>query len=469
MTDRLIEQRTDAARALTAFDAGTAPESGAEERAWAALQGRLAQRRRPWAAAGLVAAAAAGLLIWAWPGTRTAAPDPGTARANRSVVVVKPALPATPRLLPVGRSRLGGVLLTVAPGTRAEADGTTLVLDTGSVELAVTGGARPTVVAGGYRFVDLGTVFRVARREGRVDLWVDEGRVDVWRQRESDERGEMGERVATVAAGGHWSPAPPRPAKAVSRAFAVAPHPAPLPAGGRARANVQRGEGPVTPAPPVEPPGPSPRAPIAAPQVAPPAGQASASPPAQAAGVEACEGLGAGEALACYRRLAGGDALTAETALYAEARLLGERLHDAPGAVAALLEHRRRFPGGALETEVDLSLVELLPRLGRYREALETSQTLLARHPGHERAAELHVVRGNILREVFHDCGRAEREYAAARLGQGAAADDGAFFEAVCLEARSRADAAAAYRRYLAGPAARHGADARARLSALGQ
>ena len=48
-----------------------------------------------------------------------------------------------------------------------------------------------------------------------------------------------------------------------------------------------------------------------------------------------------------------------------------------------------------------------------------------------------------------------------------AIADDAAFFEAVCLEAGRRPEAADAYRRYLAGQAPRHAAEARARLSAL--
>ena len=126
-----------------------------------------------------------------------------------------------------------------------------------------------------------------------------------------------------------------------------------------------------------------------------------------------------------------------------------------------------------MRAEVDLTLVELLPRLGRFREALDESEALLSRDPRHERAAELHLLRGNILRESFQDYGRAGREYAAVRdaVGAGEAseiADDAAFFEAVCLEVVRRDDAAAAYRRYLAGGARRHAAEARARLLRTG-
>jgi TolA-binding protein len=439
--DKLIQQRSLSGRALAAFDARTAEAAPAapEERAWLALQARLAApppsaRWLIWPAAALVASAAA-MVIAVRPAPRPA--PPAAARIAPSPVAVAPPTPAaapgpvavapTPttaappaialstRLRPLASGRLrlvGGIGLSVGRQTRArgsqQKEGhTRLVLASGTLELAVAPGEPERVVvrAGPYRFVDLGTVFRVTRQGARVTLWVDEGMVAVWRGRQ---------RVATVNAGGHWS-------------------------------------------------SPSAAAPLATGSVV------TADP------IQSCASLAAGsavDAVACYGRLAGGGGLVAQTALYEHARLLAWQVGDLPEAMSALQEHRRRFPDGALRAEVDLTLVELLPRLGRFREALDKSAALLSQHPRHERAAELHLLRGNILRESFEDHARAGVEYAAVRdlfrPGQSSEiADDAAFFEAVCLEAGRRAEAADAYRRYLAGPAPRHAAQARARLSAL--
>jgi hypothetical protein len=432
--ERLIQGRSDAGRALAAFDTRTADASpGAEERAWRILQARLtAPPSRRWLigpAAALVAGAAAALVLALLPAGRAvvrappappalvpspralAPPAPAPAPAAEPPAVV---LPSRLRPLSGGPIRLaGGAVLSLGAHTRArgrqQARETQLVLESGTLNLAVTANppdAGVSVRAGPYRFVDLGTVFRVSRKGGRVSLWVDQGMVAVWR----------GSRLlATVNAGGRWSSGP-----------------ASIPM--------------VADAPP--PPDP----------------------------VRTCTFLLAGgtalDAVACYRRLAAGETLVAETALYEAARLQAQQLHDLPGALASLREHRHRFPGGALRAEADLSLVELLPRLGRFREALDESGALLAREPRHERAAELHLLRGNILRESFRDYRRAEREYAAvrdaARAGDTSTiADDAAFFQAVCLEAGSRHEAADAYRRYLARAAPGHAAAARQRLSAL--
>jgi hypothetical protein len=394
-SERLIQERSDSGRALAAFDARTAEATaGSEERSWRALQARLAapppsRRWLIWPLAALAGSAAAAVVIARFPATRPMPPlqaaAPSVAPAPLAVTPPAPVVEPPPaafsaRLRPLsgGPIRLAdGTVLSLGHGARARgsqrAGRTQLVLESGTLKLAVAPGQPDglSVRAGPYRFVDLGTVFRVTRNGRRVSLWVEEGMVAVWRDRQL---------LATVKAGGRWS---------------------------------------------------SPAAAIAA-----------------------------------------GGTLVAETALYEQARLLAQERHDLPAALASLREHRRRFPHGALRAEVDLTLVELLPRLGRFREALDESAALLARDPQHERAAELRLLRGNILRESFNDYERAGLEYAAVRevvrTGESSAiADDAAFFEAVCLEVVRRDDAADAYRRYLAGRAPRHAAEARARLSAI--
>ena len=66
-----------------------------------------------------------------------------------------------------------------------------------------------------------------------------------------------------------------------------------------------------------------------------------------------------------------------------------------------------------------LSLVEILPRLGRNQEALELSGALLAQQPALERAAELRLLRGNIYSEALKNRAAAAREYALAAAAQG--------------------------------------------------
>src|SRR5204863_6061168 len=73
--------------------------------------------------------------------------------------------------------------------------------------------------------------------------------------------------------------------------------------------------------------------------------------------------------LRCYEQQASGAGLPAQIALYELARLRRDSLGDLPGALASLRELRGRFPGGALRMDADLSIAELLPRLGRFDEA----------------------------------------------------------------------------------------------------
>jgi hypothetical protein len=168
----------------------------------------------------------------------------------------------------------------------------------------------------------------------------------------------------------------------------------------------------------------------------------------------------------CFVERARGNGLGAELALYELARLRRDVLGQAPAALAALAEYRERFPAGSLKSEVDVSRIELLVRLGRTGEALRESEALLASPAGAERSAELHLLRGGVLRQSG-ELRAAEREYALAERGSGNQAAEAAFGRAQCLEALGdRAGARAAYER-AAQPSSAHRKEAERRLRAL--
>jgi hypothetical protein len=333
----------------------------------------------------------------------------------------------------------GEARVDLTPGGRAvastDAGNTRVSLSSGSVRLDVKPrepGRRFQVESGPFRFVVVGTSFRVIRSAHTVELLVFEGHVAVWRA----------EHVGPMVAGGeHWTgtlPVAPRPALAAPAVPSLSPAPRPLV---------------------VEPP------PIAAPAV-------RAPPPLRAEALEPCEAAAAAgrsrEALDCYRRLGDGNDLGAELALYEAARLQLRLTGDVRAALEILAAHTRRFPRGALRAEVDLTRVELLPRVGEHRRALEESERILRDHPDHERRRDLRLLRGNIFREALDDCRRAEPEYEIAVEGSGPVADDADFFRAVCVELLGHtAEAASAYRAYLTRPHPNHQADAQKRLLKL--
>jgi tetratricopeptide (TPR) repeat protein len=440
---RLAEGHSPAARALAAYDARVAPPGeaadAAELRAWRAVSARLeaagtgsaAWWRARWLAP--VAAAATVVVVVVVvrlrdadvrreappataaspPATRPAAPPPPVPAAP-AVPETRIALGRRPQALATGRNHLEGeATVTLAGEGRADAR-----IDragrAGKVAVALHAGAVDLEVtpraAGGRAFAVVAGPHEF-RVLGTVFRVERSGRATVLSVREGRVAVWQGRRrLATVDAGGTWS-------------------------GG--------GGGAATP------------------------------------GLAACAGLAERRrwqgALGCYRAIAGrGQSLEAETAHYEAAQLQAERLGDQDGAARALAAHRRQFPRGALRAEVDLTRVELLPRLGRHREALAESAALLGREPRHERAAELHLLRGNILREVFRDYPAAAREYrqaaarAAGQTTRAGVADDAAFFHAVCLEASGRtAEATAAYREYLRRPGGAHLSDARTRAARL--
>jgi tetratricopeptide (TPR) repeat protein len=174
------------------------------------------------------------------------------------------------------------------------------------------------------------------------------------------------------------------------------------------------------------------------------------------------------DALPCYQDQAAQSGLAGETAQHEVARLWRDSLGEPDRALAAFQTQRSRFPNGVLRTEADLSIIELLPRLDRHADALAESEQFLTAHPKAERNGEIHLLRGNIYREVLRDLDHAEREYARAAESGGRVGDDGRFLRAVCLEALGRVDEARrAYEAYLLKPGSTHAQEAKKRLEGL--
>jgi len=172
------------------------------------------------------------------------------------------------------------------------------------------------------------------------------------------------------------------------------------------------------------------------------------------------------DAEACFLKRAEGSGLGAEMALYEVARLRRDVLGDAAGALRVLADYRTRFPSGSLRREADMSQLELLVQLGRTDEALKQSDELLSSSASGERAAELRVLRGNILRKT-RSFAAAANEYELAERA-GARGRDLTYFHALCLEALGRnAQAAALFAQYLEQPQHSYADDARRRLERL--
>jgi tetratricopeptide (TPR) repeat protein len=111
-------------------------------------------------------------------------------------------------------------------------------------------------------------------------------------------------------------------------------------------------------------------------------------------------------AVVCYGRAASGNSIDAELSLYEKARLEAKALGKSAQALATLDEHARRFPGGVLTTEVELTRIELLSQLGRRDEALAAITRSLGGALGHERGADLQVLRAD-LSAAKGDCATA--------------------------------------------------------------
>lgn len=195
--------------------------------------------------------------------------------------------------------------------------------------------------------------------------------------------------------------------------------------------------------------------------------------PTEAANEAQCRELSAAgrseRAVECFRAVARGAGLESEVAIYEAARLSIEALREPGRALALLDEHEKRFSGGAMRGEVAWLRVRSLRDLGRLDEALARSEALLSSPEGRALASELHWLRGRIYQDGRADCARAVSEFVALVGEPGPRGDEAELRRARCLERLGRsADAVEAYERYLERGDARHGAEARARLTELG-
>lgn len=365
----------------------------------------------------------------------------------------------------------------------------------------------------GYRVRVVGTVFSVDEGEGgSVHVGVSEGVVEVlagdgrsWR----------------VAAGASWSSAqapatlPPR----ASNPSTVPVAPAQLGSGPRPRPRVDEfppearprdpDEGrtaqaqaapsaiPSRPEPlPAPPPPPSPALPATAPPpivlapdrtvaLAGPVVAASAPPAARVGPAPAAaEPTGAppsltrdlyaqasslsahgryAEAAAELQTLIEGGGPHLDLALYELARLRQAHLGDLPGAIELFDRYRSSYPHGALEPEAGLSIIQAELARGELDRARTEMDRFLAEHPGSERAEEVHLLRGNVLREA-RQCAQAIEDYRLCK--DPGVADDALYFTAWCEKRLGHAEAAiGALRGYLKRfPAGRHLDDVRQAL-----
>jgi hypothetical protein len=120
------------------------------------------------------------------------------------------------------------------------------------------------------------------------------------------------------------------------------------------------------------------------------------------------------DAADCYSRIAQGNSMAAELALYEKARLESRALGRGAAALATLDEHANRFPHGVLSTEAGLTRIELLTRLGRTSDALAAIEKALSGPIGKERGGDLYALRGELLSNRG-DCAGANTAFALAR------------------------------------------------------
>ena len=393
-------------------------DPGREVLAWDRLERRLPASSPGWgrlAARLFLAVLLAGFaaLVAIPLGARLFPSRPAVGTARHLTLPVSSAHVARP--VPPGRSALAdGSRVELSPGGRAAVEAprpgqTRVRLEAGRVALAVTpkhGAERLEVAAGGFVFRVVGTEFTVSLDASGPRLDVREGTVAVLE----------GERqVALIGAGRSWQ-RPPEPAPGASAAAATS------------------------------------------------------STEVADADIDCLAAARRGAhraALACFEAQARGSGLQAEIAEIEGARLRRDVLGDPRGALAALQGYRRRHPGGAFATEAAVTIVEILAELGDTSAALAESEVLLASSTARERAPELGLLRGRLLRQAG-DPERAAEELARVAAGGGPLAAQANLARGACLEDAGRGEEARALFRALAasgaGTAARSAAD---RLRAL--
>jgi len=130
------------------------------------------------------------------------------------------------------------------------------------------------------------------------------------------------------------------------------------------------------------------------------ASQASGATPIPSGGARACADLArrgqAADALTCYGALSSGSGMTAELALFEQARLEGKALRHPERALEILDSYRRRFPTGSLRAEVMLARIDWLLTTGEHARARESVDEALASGLLRERTAELERLRASL-------------------------------------------------------------------------
>lgn len=99
------------------------------------------------------------------------------------------------------------------------------------------------------------------------------------------------------------------------------------------------------------------------------------------------------QARACYEELSRGSGMSAELALFEQARLEGKALRRPDRALQTLEAHRRRFPQGSLRAEVMLAQIDWLLATGDSAHALQVVDEALASGLLRERTSELERLR----------------------------------------------------------------------------
>ena len=134
-----------------------------------------------------------------------------------------------------------------------------------------------------------------------------------------------------------------------------------------------------------------------------PASGAASAPASDAVGgggAKACAQLARGgeseQALGCYAQLASGNGMSAELALFEQARLEGKALRRPDRALRTLENYRQRFPEGSLRAEVMLAQIDWLLASGGSSRALQIVDEALASGLLRERTAELERLRATL-------------------------------------------------------------------------
>lgn len=117
-------------------------------------------------------------------------------------------------------------------------------------------------------------------------------------------------------------------------------------------------------------------------------------------GAKACAELARGgtveRAIDCYERLSRGNGVTAELALFEQARLAGKALRQPARALALLEQYRQRFPSGSLRGEAMLARIEWALALGDKSRARAQVEEALKSGLLRERSAELERLRASL-------------------------------------------------------------------------